>query len=252
MKMKEVHSSLAFRPSQKKYYRLINKEFEMFDERVNRKDAPNYSRSAFVIVMLVGLYVACQLIADIGATKFVEIAGVTMPAGTFVFALTFTLRDLIHKRLGKKWANAAIITAAASNILLSGYLWVMSLLPAPVWFGLADSWNMIFAIVPAITIGSIVAELVSETIDTEVYHWCKTKAGMPQWARVVVSNFVSIPADTVVFSALAFSLLPALFGAEAMPLGAAVARVFSGQVIFKAAVTLVSLPSIYLVKEHTP
>ena len=83
-------------------------------------------KQIWAVVLIVSLYIACQLIADIGATKFIEIAGVVMPAGTFVFALTFTLRDMLHKRLGKQWAQAAIITAALCNLFLSGYLWIMA------------------------------------------------------------------------------------------------------------------------------
>jgi len=209
------------------------------------------AKSLWSIVLLIGTYVACQLMADIGATKFVEIAGVVMPAGTFVFALTFTLRDMVHKRLGEDWARAAIITAAGLNIFLSGYLWLMSQLDAPVWFGLGDSWNAIFAIVPAITIGSIVAELVSELTDTAVYSlWTEKMPDAPQWTRVLTSNLISIPVDSIVFSVLAFTLLPSIFGAETMPLLTAVARVASGQVVFKAVVTLVSLPLIYLIRDR--
>lgn len=203
------------------------------------------------IVLLVGTYVMAQAIADIGATKLVQIGGVVMPGGTFIFALTFTLRDMIHKRLGREWARAAIGAAAALNVLLAVYLFFISRLPSPDFFALGDSWNAIFAIVPAITIGSIVAELASELTDTEVYHFWKTRfPRAPQWSRVLASNFVSLPVDTVIFTLLAFVLLPPLFGAEGMPFGQAVARVVSGQILFKAAVTVISLPLIYTVEDR--
>ena len=63
--------------------------------------------------------------------------------------------------------------------------------------------------------------------------WTKRFPNAPQWTRVLTSNFVSIPVDSVVFSVLAFTLLPSLFGAESMPFMTAVARVASGQIIFK-------------------
>ena len=202
------------------------------------------------IVLLVGTYVMAQAIADIGATKLIEIGGVVMPGGTFIFALTFTLRDMIHKRLGREWARMAIFTAAALNVLLAVYMLMLSRLPSPDFFALGDSWNAIFAIVPAITIGSIVAELASELTDTEVYHFWKTRfPAAPQWSRVLVSNAVSLPIDSIVFTLLAFVLLPPVFGAEAMPFGAAVTRIASGQILYKAAVTVLSLPLIYTVKD---
>ncbi len=203
------------------------------------------------VVLLVGTYIMCQAIADIGATKLVEIGGVVMPGGTFIFALTFTLRDVIHKRLGKEWARYAIFTAAGLNLLLAGYLAIIGRLPSPVFFELGDSWAAIFAIVPAITIGSIAAEMISQLTDTEVYQWWRNRfPHAPQWSRVVASNIVSLPVDSIVFTALAFVLLPPLFGAEAMPLNVAVPRIASGQILYKAAVTVLSLPLIYAVPDR--
>ena len=204
-----------------------------------------------IIVWLVGLYVMCQAIADVGATKLVEIGGVVMPGGTFIFALTFTLRDMIHKRLGKDWARAAIVAAAGMNIILALYMAAIGRLPSPDLFALGDALGAIFAIVPAITIGSIAAEFASEMTDTEVYHFWKTRfPRAPQWSRVLVSNASSLPIDSIIFTLLAFVVLPPVFGAEAMPFGVAVARLASGQILYKAAVTLISLPLIYTIPDR--
>ena len=206
-------------------------------------------KAIWTVVLLVGGYVICQAIADIGATKIVQIGSVTIPAGTFIFTITFTLRDMIHKRLGKEWARACIVAAGIFNVLMAGYLALMAKLPAPVFFGLSESWSAIFALVPSITVASITAEIVSELIDTEVYHLWKTKmASWPQWSRVLVSNAVSLPIDSFIFGSLAFTVLPLVFGGESLPLTVALGLI-GGQIIWKAIVTVVSLPGIYLVKE---
>ena len=208
--------------------------------------------NVWLIVLLVGGYITCQLIADIGATRFVQVGGLSLSAGTFVFGLTLTLRDLIHKQLGKKWAHAAISAAAVFNIFLSGYLYLMSLLPAPVWYANTEAWNTIFALVPAITIGSIIAEFISEMVDTEVYAaWLRRFKNAPQWSRVLVSNAISIPVDSLVFCTLAFSIVPNLLGVGGISLMEALKFAVGGQIIYKAAITIVSLPLIYLVKERT-
>ena len=203
------------------------------------------------VVLLIGTYIMAQAIADVGATKFVEIGGIVMPGGTFIFALTFTLRDMIHKRLGKEWARTAIFAAAGLNVMLAGYVFFLSRLSAPDFFALSDSWNAIFSIVPAITIGSIISELVSELTDTEVYQFWKTRfPRLPQWSRVLASNAVSLPIDSIVFTFLAFVLLPPLFGAESISFADAFIGVASGQIVFKAIVTVISLPLIYTVKDE--
>jgi len=204
----------------------------------------------WTIVLLVGTYIMCQAIADIGATKLVQVGGFLIPGGTFIFALTFTIRDVIHKRLGREWARAAIISAALLNILMAGYLAIVAKLPYPPFFELGEAWGAIFAIIPAITIASIVAEVVSESTDTEIYHLVKTRReSWPQWTRVLLSNAVALPLDSLVFAGLAFLLLPPLFGAEALPI-AALGPIVAGQVIFKAIVTLVSMPLIYTVPDR--
>jgi uncharacterized integral membrane protein (TIGR00697 family) len=207
-------------------------------------------RTTWAIVVLVGGYIFCQVLADIAATKLVAIGSVVLPAGTFVFAATFTLRDLLHKRLGKEWARACIWTAAGLNLLMALYLQGMAAVPAPQFYPFAEEWSAIFGFVPAVVLASIAAELVSELIDTEVYHWWwQRQAGAPQWSRVLVSNAVSLPIDSLVFAGLGFLLLPPLFGAEALP-PAAIPAIVGGQVLWKGVITLLSMPAIYLVKEE--
>ena len=86
-------------------------------------------------------------------------------------------------------------------------------------------------------------------VDTEIYAgWLKLFPNAPQWSRVLVSNLISIPVDSFVFCTLAFSIVPNLLGAEGITLGEALKFAIGGQIIFKALITLVSMPMIYLVK----
>ncbi|MCZ7671104.1 MAG: VUT family protein [Chloroflexi bacterium] len=56
-----------------------------------------------------------------------------------------------------------------------------------------------------IVLASILAEVISELVDTEAYHWFVTKVTKEkQWARVLVSNSASIPIDTAIFALVAF------------------------------------------------
>jgi hypothetical protein len=125
----------------------------------------------------------------------------------------------------------------------------MAKMPWPPFYKYGEAWTAIFAIVPAITVGSIIAEIVSELVDTEVYHFWRAKfANWPQWTRVLLSNAVSLPLDSLVFATLAFVVLPPIFGGHALPFSTALTLV-GGQIIWKAVVTVVSMPGIYLVDE---
>lgn len=204
------------------------------------------------IVVLIGGYIFCQALADVAATKLVDVAGFAIPAGTFVFTITFTLRDMIHKRLGKTWARAAIVTAGVLNILMSLYLKLMADLPAPVFIPeeATAGWSATFALVPSIVIASITAEVISELLDTEVYHRIMDRfTGGAQWLRVVISNAVSLPVDSFIFGFLAFMILPTVFGGGTHTFDETLSIAW-GQIVWKALVTVVSIPGIYLVKEE--
>ncbi len=208
-------------------------------------------RVVWTITALVGGYIFLQALADVAATKLVALGNVALPADTFVFTITFTLRDMIHKRLGREWARAAIFLAGGFNILMALYLFWMARLPSPVFIpeevGLA--WGNIFALVPSIVIASITAEVVSTLIDTEIYHKVMDRfTGPMQFMRVIISNAVSLPIDSLIFGFLAFMLLPPLLGGGTHTFMETL-QIAWGQVIWKGVVTVVSLPLIYMVKE---
>ncbi len=207
---------------------------------------------AWSVVILVGGYIGLQLIADIGATRIVDVWGFAIPGGTFVFALTFTWRDALHKRLGKEWARAAILIAGAINLLMAGYFAWIGTIGVPVFIPqeVANAWVGIFAFVPAIVAGSILAEVTSEWIDTEVYHRLIDRfRGKMQFVRVLGSNAISLPIDSLIFASLAFVLIPPIFGGEPMPWGA-LPPIILGQIVFKALVTVISLPLIYVIPDQ--
>ena len=193
-------------------------------------------------IVVISVYIAAQLLSDIGSLKIAWIAGFSVDAGTFIYPLTFTIRDLIHKRLGKAAARTVIILAAVINLFMVVFFQFAAWLPQDPSWGLGKEFATILGPVWRIVIASIMAEIISELIDTEVYHfWVNRITRKHQWARVLTSNAVSIPIDSLIFCWGAFGL--------ALP-HSTVWSIFLANVIIKGAVTIVSLPAIYLVKEN--
>ncbi|MBD3204358.1 queuosine precursor transporter [Candidatus Woesearchaeota archaeon] len=195
-------------------------------------------------IILAGVYIFLQMTADIAAAKVISLGGFIMDAG-MIYALTFTWRDLIHKQLGKKAAQTVIILAGVINVLMALYFIFVTSLPAESGWAQAGgqvSWEFIFGLVPRIVIASIIAEVVSELIDTEVYSWWTRGIGKnkPQWLRVVVSNAISIPIDSIIFPVVAFS---GVLGTSAMIV------MFFSNILVKAVITVLSFWMIYLVPE---
>ena len=192
-------------------------------------------------IAVISVYIAAQLLSDIASLKITLIAGFSMDAGTFIYPLTFTIRDLVHKRLGKAAARTVIILAAGINLFMALFFHFTAWLPQDPSWGLGQEFAAVLGPVWRIVIASIIAEVISELIDTEIYHlWQIRVTKKYQWMRVLSSNAISIPVDSLIFcwGAFGFSLPNEV-----------VWSIFFANVIVKGAVTIISLPAIYLVKE---
>jgi queuosine precursor transporter len=62
------------------------------------------------------------MLSDIASLKIGVVFGLAVDMGTFIYPLTFTLRDMVHKLLGKQNAQILIVSAGAINLLMAGYL----------------------------------------------------------------------------------------------------------------------------------
>jgi len=193
-------------------------------------------------IVLVSLYIAAQIISDVASLKIAVVFGLAVDAGTFIYPITFTLRDLVHKRLGKQAARLVIVLAGAINLFMAAFFAFSARLPGDPSWGLAGEFSRILGPVWRIVIASIAAEIAAEMVDTEVYHlWVTRITRRHQWARVLVSNTFSVPLDSLIFCWAAFGgLLPA----------STVWSIFLANIIVKGVVTLLSIPGIYLVRER--
>jgi uncharacterized integral membrane protein (TIGR00697 family) len=119
--------------------------------------------------------------------------------------------------------------------------------PADASYTLGPGFSAIFSPRWRITVASIVAEVVSELADTEVYHWFVTRVTTAhQWARVAVSNAVSIPLDNVIFAVGAFGAIPGFADHPLTLPWTAVWDIFVVNLTIKALVSVLAMPLIYL------
>ena len=193
-------------------------------------------------LVIIAVYIGAQMLSDIASLKIGVIGGFAVDMGTFIYPITFTLRDLSHKMLGKRLTQWLIIMAALINVFMAFYLQFTVMVPGDPSWGLNDQFAAILGPVWRIVLASIVAEVVSEMLDTEVYHWFVTRVTHRyQWARVLLSNSVSVPVDNLIFAVGAFGgVLP----------WDVVRDIFIVNLMVKYAMTLVSLPLIYIGREN--
>lgn len=190
------------------------------------------------------MYILFSLVGNVAATKVTYFGRLVTDAG-FIYYLTFTWRDLIHKQLGKKAAITTIYLAAIINLIAALYFQFVVKLPAETsWAGAGGqtAWQFLFGIQIRVVIGSIIAQIIAELADTWTYHKWATGFGKdkPQWLRVVVSNSISIPIDSILFPLIAFMGIVST---------TAIWQMFWTNIELKAIVTALSWWMIYLVPE---
>jgi len=126
------------------------------------------------------IYIGAVLLANQTTTDFIHLPWYGLVSvGTLVFGITFTQRDRVH-RAGRPWVYAMLVTTA---ILASIQSYVLDV-----------SWRIIVA--------SSLAILLAESADTEIFHRLRER----RWiVRVMGSNAVSIPLDSLIFTTIAFA-----------------------------------------------
>ena len=195
-------------------------------------------------VWVIAVYIGAQMMADIASLKIGIVAGLAVDMGTFIYPVTFTLRDLAHKTAGKRAAQAMILAAGFLNLVMAFYLRWCATVPGDPQWGLSEEFTAVLAPMWRIVLASIAAEIVSELLDTELYEWFVTRVTRRhQWARVFFSNNISVPVDNAVFSVGAFGWT--------LPWNV-VWQIFVVNLAVKYVVTILSIPLIYCVKERPP
>ncbi|GHF51989.1 hypothetical protein HNQ07_003100 [Deinococcus metalli] len=141
---------------------------------------PARGRPAPLPLVLIGLYALSILLANILLNKFIPLPVYgLLSVGTVFFAAVFTLRDRIHRAGGLR----AVYIAIAAALIVNTVATVLTGTP----------WRFIGA--------SFLAILVGELADTAVYQRLTRRSW---WTRVLASNAVSVPLDSVLFNLLAF------------------------------------------------
>jgi len=159
------------------------------------------------LAILTGLYVGVVCSAQIGANKIVELPwqGLSAPGGTYLIGLALALIEIAHHTAPTRregWLNAQIMIAMGflASGLLAAWIAIVDAMHAarPTEFGfLAGTWRIVIA--------SLAAFAVSETIDNLIGAWLRGR--VHDTVRVVTTNAVSTPLDSLVFLGIAFGSL---------------------------------------------
>ena len=189
------------------------------------------------LALLTGLYVGVVCTAQVAANKIVVLPlwHLKAPGGTYAVGLALALIETAHytapsRREGWLNAQAMIALGFVASALLAGYLALVAHM-SPAFPGqqfdqvLGQTWRIVGA--------SLAAFAVSETTDNVLGAWARGRVS--DAVRVVGTNLVSTPLDSLVFIALAF--------------GTGSLSLVKGQFVAKMEATvLIGLPLVYVIR----
>jgi queuosine precursor transporter len=155
------------------------------------------------------IYILAVFFGNLTGTAFIPFPVFGQVAvGTLIFGVTFTQRDRMHRIGGRRSVYKVIaLTAVLTLILLlsAAYVWGE---PLTEWFR-SKGWEWLAADSSSLTesgprlfVASFLAIVLAETADTEIYHFLRDRS----WTvRVLRSNMVSVPMDSILFNVVAFA-----------------------------------------------
>jgi hypothetical protein len=193
-----------------------------------------------LLIAVAGFYIASTLISNIASLRIVTLFGLSIDAGTLIYPLTFTLRDLVHKVAGTTASRIVILVGAAVNLLMAGIFWVIARMSPDMAVGEQSEWATVLSPSWRIVAASIIAMTIAELLDTEGYRlWLKKFGEKYQYGRVLASNAISVPIDSALFAFIAFGgALPA----------AVVISIFWANCWIKYLTSVVTAPLIYIIR----
>ena len=161
---------------------------------------------------LIALMAASVVLMNIFVTKQMDIFGLTATGGNILYAVLFLGTDLLSEHYGKKSALRAVwIGFYASIFFLVMTQMVRWYTPNAADFA-QSSFDTLFATTPRIVFASMVAYLVSQTLDVHLFQMIKNVTNNRfLWLRNNGSTIVSQFIDSTLFTTIAFyGVFPAI------------------------------------------
>lgn len=146
------------------------------------------------------------IIANIEATKCVDMFNMSVTLGNVVYSTVFLATDILSEIYGGKEARKAVRIGFFSMIVFT-ILTQIDLLFIPNSQDLVnESMHIIFGFMPRFCFASLLTYIISNTLDTYLYEFVKNK--FPEnrylWVRNNASTMISQLIDSILFTIVAF------------------------------------------------
>lgn len=158
-----------------------------------------------ILPVLFGLFCAAVVMTNAVSGNVIAVGPFVFVAGTLLYPVTFLLTDALSEVYGKLTAQRAVWAGFVAQALAVGFIQVVSAFPS-IEPEMQAAFDGAFQPVLRIVVASMVAYLVSQTIDVRLFHWIRSRTNSRHlWLRNNGSTIVSQAIDTAVFVTVAFA-----------------------------------------------
>ena len=196
-----------------------------------------------------GLYIFAvfgTLLGNIAVCKCVDIFGVSTTAGNVLYASTFLVTDILSEKYGKKDAAKAVGYSFSIMVLwMVGTQLILLFTPNASDY-ISESLQVVFGLVPRITVASLAGFVCSQYLDVFLYHFIWKKTGESKaklWLRNNGSTLISQAVDTIIFTFIAFW---GVYPADVF------FSILVTTYVFKAIVAILDTPFMYWARKIVP
>jgi uncharacterized integral membrane protein (TIGR00697 family) len=165
------------------------------------------SKREFVFIILAGIFITNAIVAELIGSKLIQIGPFIMSIGIIPWPVVFLTTDLINEYYGKKGVRTlSFITAA---LIAYAFIILLAAIHIPAAVGIStvndEQFYAVFGQSLWIIVGSIVAFLTSQFIDSFIFWLLRNKTGGKMiWLRSTGSTVISQLIDTFVVLGIAF------------------------------------------------
>lgn len=161
------------------------------------------------------LFCVCLITSNLFEARLWQVWGLPMQltGGLWIFPVSYIINDCLTEVWGYRKARLVIWMAFSLSafVAVSGHL--VSLLPAPFYedgYEAANSFNVLFGIVPRTTFASLLAFFVGSSINAYVMSKMKVSSkGKRFGVRAIMSSIFGEIADSLIFFPIAmYGLMP--------------------------------------------
>ena len=157
---------------------------------------------------LLGCIILAILLANLQGPKLTTIFGYQTSLGVIFYSGIFFATDLLSENYGRAEAGRAVLIGFGVSCIIVAMLSIALLFqpteqPNTAEFSqrIHDSFRSIIDFTPRFVFGSLLAYLISQSLDVWLFHWIKRRTnGRWLWLRNNLSTMMSQLVDTLLYS----------------------------------------------------